>query len=82
MRSVSALLSMLRSAQRIASSAPSTTRWIPERRLIAAMSNARPTPATPPNPMAHTTDARLAHDQYWNGRSSAMPCQYRSWTRV
>ena len=42
---------------------------------MAAMSNARPMPATLPSPIAHTTDAKLAHDQYWNGRSRAMPCQ-------
>jgi len=64
MRSVSALLSMDRSAHRIASSAPSTTRRRPGRRLIAATSNARPIPATLPNPIAHTTDAKFPHDQY------------------
>ena len=43
--------------------------------MIAATSKARAMPATLPNPMAHTTDARFAHDQYWNGRFIAMPCQ-------
>ena len=39
------------------------------------MSNARPMPATLPSPIAQTTDAKFAHDQYWKGRSVAMPCQ-------
>ena len=42
---------------------------------MAAQSNTRATPATPPNPIAHTTHARLAQLQYWNGRSLAIPCQ-------
>ena len=42
------------------------------------MSNARPMPATLPSPIAHTTDAKLAHDQYWNGRSmrNALPIAF------
>ena len=35
----------------------------------------RPMPATVPRPTAHTTEARFAHPQYWNGRLFAMPCQ-------
>jgi hypothetical protein len=63
-RSVSAFDSIDRSANRIAVSAASTNRCSPERRLIAAMSNTRPTPATLPNPIAHTTEAQLAQLQY------------------
>ena len=42
---------------------------------MAARSNTRLMPATLPNPIAHTTHARFAQLQYWNGRSLAMPCQ-------
>ncbi|CNN31068.1 Uncharacterised protein [Mycobacterium tuberculosis] len=42
---------------------------------MAARSNTLPIPATLPSPIAHTTHARLAQLQYWNGRSLATPCQ-------
>src|SRR5271163_698369 len=68
-RSVSALLSMLTSAQTMATSIARSSRCRPDRRRIAAGSNTRPSPATLPKPIAHTTDARLPQLQYWNGRS-------------
>ncbi|OOK65236.1 hypothetical protein BZL30_3325 [Mycobacterium kansasii] len=81
-RSVSALLSMLRSAHMMATNEASTSRCRPLRRRSAARLKARLSPATLPSPMAHTTDARLAHDQYWNGRFVAIPCQYRCCTKM
>src|ERR1700722_21015801 len=75
MRSVSALLSMLRSAHRIAAIAASTNRCRPERRRIAAISKTRANPATLAGPIAHATDARFAQRQYWKGGFIAMPCQ-------
>ncbi|CNV45861.1 Uncharacterised protein [Mycobacterium tuberculosis] len=62
-RSVSALLSMLRSAKAMAASTASSSRWQPDRRLIAARSNTRLRPATLPNPIAQTTHAKFAQDQ-------------------
>src|SRR5277367_657813 len=68
-RSVSALLRLLTTAYTTATSIARSSRYRPDRRRIAAGSNTRPSPATLPKPIAHTTDARLPQLQYWNGRS-------------